>query len=217
MFGCISRGVFLAPDNPPIAVTCRDWSTARWWAAPLASYLARRELRALRRLGALPGVPRLVATRPRALLRTYLSGSPMQVGAPRDPGYFRRARRLLMALHRRGVVHNDLAKEPNWLVRPDGSPAVVDFQLASVGPRRGAWRRMLAREDLRHLLKHKRTYCPDALTDVERRLLAHPSEAARALRRTIKPPYNLVTRRLLRWSDNEGRGPEREPGAAPPP
>jgi hypothetical protein len=33
------------------------------------------------------------------------------------------------------AAHNDLAKEPNWLVTPTGLPALVDFQLAYVAPR----------------------------------------------------------------------------------
>jgi len=63
-----------------------------------------------------------------------------------------------------------------------------------------------AREDLRHLLKHKRTYCPDALTDRERRILASPSWIARAWRASGKRVYLFVTRRLLRWQDREGAG-----------
>ena len=43
------------------------------------------------------------------------------------------ARRLLQRLHRGGLAHNDLAKEANWLVLDDGSPAIIDFQLASRG------------------------------------------------------------------------------------
>ena len=39
-------------------------------------------------------------------------------------------------LHRLGVAHNDLAKEPNWLVA-GGRPFLIDFQLAKVSPRRG--------------------------------------------------------------------------------
>ena len=65
-------------------------------------------------------------------------------------------------MHRLGVAHNDLAKEPNLLVTTEGQPALVDFQLATITHQRGRLFRMLAREDIRHLLKHKRTYCADA-------------------------------------------------------
>ncbi len=71
------------------------------------------------------------------MVREWIEGAPMQQARPRDPRYYREALRLLRALHARGIVHNDLAKEPNWLVTPEGLPALVDFQLAMYSPRRG--------------------------------------------------------------------------------
>ena len=67
-----------------------------------------------------------------------------------------------------------------------------------------AYGETLAREDLRHLLKHKRTYCPQDLTAGNRRMLATPSWPARVWSRTGKPLYLLITRRLLGWADREG-------------
>ena len=87
----------------------------------------------------------------------------------RVPAYFRAASRLLRRLYAANVIHNDLAKETNWLVTPDGRPAVVDFQLAMTLDKRGALARSLGHDDLRHLLKHKRTYLPEALTAREKR------------------------------------------------
>ena len=117
-------------------------------------------------------------------------------------------RRLLLQLHRRGIAHNDLAKEANWLVLQDGRPALIDFQLASRGDPRSRWMRLLFREDLRHLLKHKRMYCREALTPVERRVLRRNSWVRDLWFRTGKPVYRFVTRRLLKWEDNEGQGPK---------
>jgi RIO-like serine/threonine protein kinase len=125
-----------------------------------------------------------------------------------DVMYFHQARHLLQNLHRCGLAHNDLAKEANWLVLADGSPAVIDFQLATRGHPRSRWMRLLAREDLRHLLKHKRTYCPEALTPAERRVLKRHSWIREAWFATGKPVYRFVTRRLLKWEDNEGQGPK---------
>jgi RIO-like serine/threonine protein kinase len=109
-------------------------------------------------------------------------------------------------MHRRGVAHNDLAKEPNFLVTADGGPAIVDFQLAMVTKNRGRLFRMLAREDIRHLLKHKRTYCAEALTARERRILENPSWPARLWAATGKPVYLFITRRVMGWQDREGAG-----------
>lgn len=187
----------------------RDPREARWWLRAVARALCRREQRALARLDGLAGTPRLVAAGPAGLTREWIEGRPMQLGKPRSADYFRLARRLLVALHRRGVAHNDLAKEPNWLVTPTGAPALVDFQLALVSPRRGRLFRLLAREDIRHLLKHKRTYCPDRLTVRERRILANPALLSRVWMATVKRVYLFVTRRVFRWADREGAGDRR--------
>lgn len=176
--------------------------SVRW----LARALLRREARVLAALTDVSGVPRLIDTAPDQLVRDYIGGRPMHRARPADPDYFRRAARLLRRLHRAGVAHNDLAKEPNLLVCDDGSPAFLDFQLATVTGRRGRLFRLLAWDDLRHLLKHKRTYCAGNLTARERAILANPSLPSRAFRATVKPVYLFVTRRLLGWSDREGAG-----------
>jgi RIO-like serine/threonine protein kinase len=184
----------------------RDTTAARWWLGALARHLARREAAALRRLADLPRVPRLVSSHGGIVVREWIEGAPMQQARPRDSRYFREALRLVRQLHARRIVHNDLAKEPNWLVTPDGLPALVDFQLAMHSPRRGRLFRALAHDDVRHLLKHKRSYLPERLTAREKRVLATPSIVTRTWRATGKRAYTFVTRRLLRWSDREGAG-----------
>ncbi len=144
-----------------------------------------------------------------ALLNAIMAGAAMYQRPPRgDVAWFHAARRLLLELHRRGVAHNDLAKEANWLVLEDGRPALIDFQLASRGDPRSRWMRLLFREDLRHLLKHKRMYCREALTPVEKRMLRRNSWVRDLWFRTGKPVYRFVTRRILKWEDNEGQGPK---------
>jgi hypothetical protein len=187
----------------------RDLRHVPLWLRLPAWWLARREARALQRLAGMPATPRLLRWDGRVLDRSYMAGDAMYQRPPRDDlAYFRAARRLLQALHRRGVAHNDLAKEANWLVLADGAPALIDFQLAVRGHPRSRWMRLLAREDLRHLLKHKRTYCPQALTPVERTVLQRRSWLRNAWFATGKPVYRFVTRKLLHWEDNEGQGPK---------
>lgn len=182
----------------------RDTRTAGAACAWLARRLARREARALAALAGLPGTPRLLAFDGKVLDREWIAGQPMQHAQPADPCYFHRALTLLRRLHRAGITHNDLAKEPNWLVTSDGRPAIVDFQLAIVHRRRGRLFRVLAREDLRHLLKHKRTYWPDGLSKRQSRILETPAWTSRLWRMTGKRTYRFVTRRLLGWADREG-------------
>ncbi len=187
-------------------VILRDTRQARWWTRWLARALLRREAQALAVLGELEGVPALLDLGRDTLTRSFVDGEPLYVARPSNVAFFNQAARLLRHMHRRGVTHNDLAKEPNILVRGDGRPAFIDFQLAAWSPRRGRLFRAAAREDIRHLLKHKRTYCPNALTARERRILERPSPVSRAYMATVKPLYLFITRRLLGWSDREGAG-----------
>ena len=187
----------------------RDTREARWWLRRLAARLAQREYLALLALRTVPGVPRLVAWDGERLQRTWLEGQPMQHAQPRAAAYYREALHVLRRLHAAGVVHNDLAKEPNWLVTPEGRPALVDFQLAMRPRHRGRRFRALAYDDLRHLLKHKRTYCPQRLTPRQRAILARRSLPSVLWARTGKPVYRWVTRGLLGWADREGAGDRR--------
>ena len=172
----------------------------------IALRLLRAEAAARARLGGEPGVPRLLAVERNGLVRSFLSGKVMFVARPQTCAYFRSALRLVRRMHRRGVVHNDLAKEANWLCLDDGSAGIVDFQIAVVSSARGKVFRLLAREDLRHFYKHKQHYVPSALTARQRRLLATPSFGARAWTMLAKPVYRAFTRGVLGW--RERRGPE---------
>jgi RIO-like serine/threonine protein kinase len=174
----------------------------RW----IARRLLTREARALAVLEELDGIPGLIRSDKSTLDRSYIDGVPMQVGRPKSIDYFHEAARVVRRMHRLGVVHNDLAKEPNFLLTRDGKPAIIDFQLSSFAPQRGRMFRILAREDIRHLLKHKRTYCPDRLTRREKAILDNPSLIAKLWMMTGKPIYLFITRKILGWQDREGAG-----------
>ncbi len=195
--------VWRVADDDGLAVL-RDARPARWWLAWLARNLLRREARALAALTGIEGIPQLRSSDRHTLLRSYMPGVPLFEGRPQEALYFKAAARLLRQVHRAGVVHNDLAKEPNILLRDDGSPAFIDFQLAWYSRHRNRLFRSAAREDIRHLLKHKRTYRADLLTMRERAILKSPSPLSRAWMSLFKPAYLFLTRRILGWSDREG-------------
>jgi RIO-like serine/threonine protein kinase len=187
----------------------RDARDARPWARWLALHLMRREHRALTRLAlgsGIEGVPRALELAPDRLARGWIDGAPMHLVKPRDSAYFRAAARLVRRLHAANVIHNDLAKETNWLVTPEGRPALVDFQLAMTLTHRGALARALGRDDIRHLLKHKRSYLPGKLTAREKRILDTPSLPSRVWMASGKQVYLFITRRVFRWRDREGAG-----------
>jgi hypothetical protein len=187
----------------------RDAGHARPWARRIALHLMQREYRALTRLAlgsGIDGIPRALVLDGSTLTRSWIEGAPMQVAKPRDPEYFRAALRLLRRMHAANVIHNDLAKETNWLVTADGLPALVDFQLAMTLTKRGPLARALGHDDLRHLLKHKRTYLPDRLTAREKGILDSRSLPSRIWMASGKRAYLMVTRRFLGWRDREGAG-----------
>src|SRR6202012_3968436 len=86
-----------------------------------------------------------------------------------------------------------------------GRAYLTDFQLASSFRRDSVLFRIARYEDLRHLLKHKRRYVPDALTAAERRVLARKSFITRAWMATGKKVYYAIPRGP-NFTDREGRG-----------
>jgi hypothetical protein len=138
-------------------------------------------------------------------VRGWIDGVPLHIAKPfGDAAYFRSAKTALRKLHRAGIAHNDLAKEQNWLFA-GGRAFLTDFQLAARFGRNSALFRIARYEDLRHLLKHKRRYAPDALTAAERRVLSRKSFITRAWMATGKKIYYAITRGL-NVTDREGRG-----------
>ncbi|MGY6708921.1 MAG: serine/threonine protein kinase [Rhizobiaceae bacterium] len=190
-----------APEQPMIR---RDVSAAPAWSRPIGWLLARREIATMRALDGVPGTPHLVAVDADGLLRTWTEGAPLHLARPADPAWYADAFRLLRALRRAGITHNDLAKPQNWLMTPDGRAAIIDFQLASRHRRRGRLYRLLAYEDFRHLLKQMRAFAPELMTPTATRILARRSLPSRIWMATGKKIYNFVTRGIFRWSDGEG-------------
>ncbi len=186
------------------ALVERDTRSAHFLLRWLARRLAAREAAALSALANVADVPKLLGFDGAVVRRSYLPGAALHRAPPPSRAYFASALRVLRVVHRAGVAHNDLAKEANWLVAPGDAAGIVDFQLASCSPTRGARFRRRAYEDLRHLLKHKRTYQPQWLTPRQLRLLAQPAPATKIWRALAKPLYRIVTRGLLRWPERRG-------------
>jgi hypothetical protein len=206
VFSTVERG-FLQTPNGEIEAILRRIDQVPWWSWLLARHLFGRERKALAIAGELGIGPRLHYGGRRVLVRGWIDGLALHICQPHgDLAYFRSARKALSRLHRAGVTHNDLAKQQNWMRGRDGSAYLIDFQLAHTFARRNRLYRVAAYEDLRHLLKQKRRYAPEALTAAERRVLARKSAFARAWMRWAKPVYHAITRGLLGFADREGGG-----------
>jgi hypothetical protein len=206
VFSTVERGRFQGEAGEVEAVL-RRLDQVPWWSFGLALHLFSRERRALSLARDLNVGPRLLWAGERALVRGFIDGVALHLAKPHgDVAYFRSAKQALRRLHRAGICHNDLAKEQNWLVGRDGRAYLTDFQLAACFKRRSRLFRIAAYEDLRHLLKHKRSYAPSALTPKERKILARKSVVASVWLKSGKKVYQAITRGLFNFTDREGGG-----------
>jgi hypothetical protein len=206
VFSTVERGRFRG-DAGEVDAVLRRLDEVPWWSYLPARHLFARERRALALANDLDVGPKLLWAGRGALVRGFIDGVALHLAKPRgDVAYFRSARLALHRLHRAGICHNDLAKEQNWLRGRDGRAYVTDFQLAACFKTRNRLFRIAAYEDLRHMLKHKRSYAPEALTPKERKILARKSFVASIWLVTGKKVYQAITRGLFNFTDREGGG-----------
>jgi predicted Ser/Thr protein kinase len=206
VFSTVERGRFRGPNGEVDAILRRT-DQVPWWSYLVARHLFWRERHALAVVRDLNVAPQLLWAGRQALVRAFIDGVALHLAKPAgNVAYFRSAKQALRRLHRAGVCHNDLAKEQNWLVGRDGQAYLTDFQLAACFRSRGRLFRIAAYEDLRHLLKHKRSYAPSALTPKERKILARKSMLASLWLATGKKVYRAITRGLFNFTDREGGG-----------
>jgi RIO-like serine/threonine protein kinase len=138
--------------------------------------LMRREIRALRRLAGLEGVPadafRIDA---HALAYRYIAGVPL-TGAPeerKNPVFFAAFERLLAQVHARGIVHLDVRNGRNVLITGDGRPVLIDYQ-SHLGTSHlpQAMRGWMERFDMAGVYKHWERHHPQSLGESRAALLA---------------------------------------------
>jgi predicted Ser/Thr protein kinase len=206
VFSSVERGRFRGANGEVDAIL-RRIDQVPWWSYLPARHLFQRERHALAVVRDLNVAPPLLWAGRQALVRGFIDGVALHLVKPAgNVAYFRSAKQVLRKLHRAGVCHNDLAKEQNWLVGRDGRAYLTDFQLAACFRTRSRLFRIAAYEDLRHLLKHKRSYAPEALTAKERQILARKSIVASLWLATGKKVYRAITRGLFNFTDREGGG-----------
>lgn len=142
----------------------------RW----LGRFLVSRESAAYRALSGVEGVPRFLGrVDPWSFAIEFVEGERLADAAiPNARETLARLRALLDALHRRGVVHNDLRSRENLLVDRSGRLFVVDFAGAlRLEPGGWPYRRLfptLKAADDAAYLRWKERLAPGTLTAEER-------------------------------------------------
>ncbi len=177
----------------------------------LGRWLCRREKRFYARLAELPHVPALLGTVGQTgFVHAYVEGHPLSKEHPVADGFFKQLEGLFEELHRRGMAYVDTNKPQNILVGTDGRPHLIDFQISWTLDELGDfflnrwWLRHLQREDLYHLLKHRRRMRPGEMTAAELEASRRRSGLIR-LHRTVFAPYFYIRRRLFARLRASGR------------
>ena len=97
----------------------------------LGKLLARREVRTLKKLEGLNGVPLVIKVfDSRAFMMTDLEAVPFRASSLSKNDwdmYFKKLRNLIHSIHQRDIAHCDLRSLDNTLVTKTGDPAIVDF------------------------------------------------------------------------------------------
>jgi serine/threonine protein kinase len=160
-------------------VVVKDFARKSPWRRLLGRAQIRRELRAYRRVGDDPALPRLIGDiDAHALVLERVEGVLLANAENRFADavpLLWQLRRLIDRLHERGLVHLDLRGKSNVLLRPDGRLVVVDLASAvSLRPGGLTHRllfRWLSRADETAFIKWKARLAPDLLSDAELRFL----------------------------------------------
>jgi hypothetical protein len=131
--------------------------------------LLGREVRALRRLEGLPGIPsQAFRVDAFAMAARYVPGRTLgrvEIEDGRMSAEFLAAlEALLQQVHARGLVHLDTRGGNNLLMRPDGAPGIIDFQ-AALSTRRmpAALREWFEGLDLGGIYKKWQRFQPEAM------------------------------------------------------
>jgi RIO-like serine/threonine protein kinase len=178
-------------------------------------WLCRREVRFYSRLSDLPNVPAVLGTwGPTGFVHDYVPGRPLHPSRPVPDGFFDQLVELLKELHRRGVAYVDTNKPENILLGDDGRPHLIDFQISwdliELGDTRlnRWWLARLQREDIDHILKHKKRLRPDEMTEQEREQVGRRSALIRLHRFVFKPYFRFRRRTFSRLRETGRLLPE---------
>jgi len=204
---------YLSPTNQRIVL--KIGRTQDYAGLPLqwlGRWLCNREIRFYRACQDLPNVPEFLGRVGKTgFAHAYVPGQPLSKERPIPNDFFDNLAQLLQELHRRNIAYVDTNKPQNILQGDDGHPHLIDFQISFdlqdfCGDNflTRAILRRLQKEDLYHILKHKRKLRPDLLT---------PEESARAkklswfikIHRLITKPYFLLRRRTFKRLRQSGQ------------
>lgn len=176
-----------------------------WFRRLLAPLLVLREVRSLKRLDGVAGVPRLyhVYNRYAFLVESVdgVAASQMKASSLGND-FFERMNKVLDDIHDKGVTHCDLRSAGNTLITPDHQPWLVDFVASIHQSSRwniiGRWIfDQFVEADYGAVLKLKKRLAPDLLTSKELDSIEHPHSVVEKVGRKMGRSVRFVTRTLF--------------------
>ena len=136
VFGRIELGMLMDTSGSKVMAVKRSYSCNFFLHLP-SKILGNNEKRALNKLQTYTkteSFPSVLDCGWNYHIRSYIPGQMLYNASDKiSSDYFLQAKSILREMRKLGVANNDLAKEANWLVKSDGTPAIVDFQLAVSG------------------------------------------------------------------------------------
>ncbi len=191
----------------PTQIVLKIYHTESLGLIPLA-WLGRRQCKRevfyYRAIEGIPGLSRFLGRfGDSGYVREYVPGCHLrEYRKQHQPGtaFYAVLREMLGRIHARGLSHNDLSKPENILVRPDGSPTIIDFQIASRFAYRlpilkqlgNSFLRYLQSLDRYHLDKHHRRGRPQDFSAEELRQARKKGVALFLHGHLVRRPYRVL-------------------------
>jgi hypothetical protein len=220
-----SRQEMVQPAAEPNRVVLKVSRVQPFLGLPTAwigRFLKNREYRLLQRLQTLEQVPRLAGEYGRnGFVYHFIEGQSLDEKPVLPDTFFDELKLLLHRIHQSGICYLDFNKRGNILLGKDQRPYMIDFQISMRlnFPFCKRLRKIMQREDYYHLLKHKRRFRPDLLTESEKALSKHRSLPIR-IHRFLTVPLRTLRRQILAvlyrkqiltYDENDERTPENDP------
>ncbi len=150
------------------------------------------------------------------IVHEFVEGEPLSRDVTVPDRFFDELEKTLDTMHARRMAYVDLEKRQNVLVAKDGQPVLIDFQISWHLP--AAWggdtalarwiRRRLQDGDRYHLLKLRRRYRRDQLSDQQLKASYHKPFWIR-LHARVTSPITRIRRHTLNRIDPTRRNGER--------
>ena len=166
-------------------------------------FLVWREVKALRRLRGVEGVPEVYgAPYGLSVVMEAIAGRPvegLEHGKALPLSFFDKLMGLIHSFHARGVAHCDLKRAPNILLGDDGNPYVVDWSASILAsefrgfPLRLIFRRFLL-DDLNAVVKLQLRHRPEEIEPSDLARYQKTGRLERAVRRLRDRARELLQR-----------------------